>query len=240
MARAENDRATFPPAQFQSRRISEIYGFDAMNSLWRRVAVDPMGNLIVNTGGDIVEDDDNDIADGQTTGLEITIGYIHDGTSWIRQMGGLDNAPAAASPQGTFIAGIARVALPVYADGDVVIPAFDTSGRLIVSGGGGAGVGTTITTPANTAVGIGATVALAAPPVGTTRMTVQNKGPAGTFILVREVGAGAGTGILLGRFSSVTYGGPGGAIEPLEAEDVSLATSGIAVATTVVTQFEGP
>lgn len=322
MSRSELDQPTFPPSQFQQREMSDLYGFDGLNSVWRRVAVTPAGALVVATGGDISELDDNDIAQGQTTGFEITIGYINDGTKWIRQqggvdntpapaspqggfgagvvraalpvyadgdvslfnfntsgqlmvdaegitegddnsiasgqtsslniplnyvfngtdwirqMGGVDNAPAAGSPQGTFIAGVARAALPVYADGDVVIPAFDTSGRLIVSPS--APVGTVITTPADTAVAIAATVALPVPPVApaTTRMTVQNVGPAGSFIRVREVGAGAGRGVLLGRFSSVSYGGPGGSIAALEVEDVSGAVTGIPVATSAMIEFE--
>ena len=239
--RGELDRPTFPPAQLQSRRISEIYGFDGM--LWRRILVDALGRLIVVGGGGgggvgITDVDDNSLLALQTTLLAIDENYIFDGVSWIRWQGGVDNAPAPASPQGGFIAGIARTALPVYLAGDVVIPNFDTSGRLVTAAQTTGSPGSTITTPADTAIGIGATVALPAIPAGTRRMTVQNTGPAGSFIRVREVAAGAGRGSILGRFSSVSYGGSDGALAALEAEDVSAAVTGVGVATSAMTQFE--
>lgn len=98
--------------------------------------------------------------------------------------------------------------------------------------------GSTITS-VDTAVAIGATVPLPAIPTGTRRMTVQNKGPAGTWVLVREVGAGANIGKLLPRLGEFTYGGADGALAPLEVQDVSLAVGQEAVATTMTTQFEG-
>ena len=86
--------------------------------------------------------------------------------------------------------------------------------------------GTTITTEPDTAVGIGATVPLPAPPANTRSMTIQNTGPAGSLIRVREVGGPAGSGVILARFSSVTYGGIDGAIDTLEVEEVAgIATS---------------
>lgn len=94
--------------------------------------------------------------------------------------------------------------------------------------------GATITTPANTAVGIGATVGLPAIPANTRRIRVQaTGGDSTTTVLVREVGAGAGRGILLTNNGSTTYGGADGAIEALEAEN----SAGPAV--TVRVQFEG-
>ncbi len=111
--------------------------------------------------------------------------------------------------------------------------AVNAAGQLIISVGPST-PGTTITSSANTVIGSGATVPLAAPPVGTTQMTVQNKGPAGTLILIREVGGAAGTGFILVRFSSKTFGGEAGAIAALEAEDIA------ALATTAMIQFEGP
>ncbi len=108
------------------------------------------------------------------------------------------------------------------------------AGHLIVSVGAST-PGATITTPADTAVGIGATVALPAIPAGTSRMTVQNTGGAGTFLRVREVGAGAARGVILPRFGSVSYGGEDGAIAVLEVEEV---IGGIA--TSAMIQFEGP
>lgn len=94
--------------------------------------------------------------------------------------------------------------------------------------------GTTITTPADTVVGIGATVALPVPPAGTTRMTVQNNGPAATQVKVRETPGGAGDGPVLVRFGSITFGSPGGSIDALEVEEVA------GIATTVSVTFEGP
>ena len=91
--------------------------------------------------------------------------------------------------------------------------------------------GTTITSPADTAVGIAATVALPVPPVGTLAMTVQLVGPAGSQVRIREVGGAVGTGILLTRFASVIYGK---SIAALEAEEVAAP----GVATSVAIQFQ--
>lgn len=92
--------------------------------------------------------------------------------------------------------------------------------------------GTTITTAADVAVGAGATVPLTVPPAGTRRMTIQNTGPAGSLIRVRAVGDPAGSGIILARFSSITYGGMDGAIDAVEVQEVA------GVATSVSIQFE--
>jgi hypothetical protein len=63
---------------------------------------------------------------------------MHDpsATRWIREEGGVDNAPAPAGVQGQYFAGIARAALVAYADGDTVVPTFDIAGRLMVNMGG--------------------------------------------------------------------------------------------------------
>jgi hypothetical protein len=93
--------------------------------------------------------------------------------------------------------------------------------------------GTTITTPANTPLPAG-TVALPVAPVGTRRVRVQvTGGSALTEALVREVGAGAGTGILLQNNGSTLYGGVDGAIAALEVQLLA----GPAVVVRV--QFEG-
>lgn len=93
--------------------------------------------------------------------------------------------------------------------------------------------GTTITTPADTAVGVGATVALPAIPVNVRRLTVQvTGGDSTTRVRIREVGAGAGRGKLLNLLGSTIYGGADGAVEALEAENVA------GPATTVMVQFE--
>lgn len=110
----------------------------------------------------------------------------------------------------------------------------NSSGHLIVSVGAST-PGTVITTPADVAVGIAATVPLPAPPVGATRGTVQNTGPAGTFLRVREVGGAPGTGFILPRFASKTFGGEDGALGPLEVEEVIAG-----IATSAMIQYEGP
>ena len=134
--RGEVDRPTFPPAQVQSRDMSELYGFDAMTGVWRRVSVDPSGAIIVVGGGGVTETDDNSIASGQMTSLIIDIPYMFDGTSWIRIQGGTDNTVAPASPQALFTGGVVEdTPVPgTYADGDVSVSHFDTAGRLLVSG----------------------------------------------------------------------------------------------------------
>lgn len=111
--------------------------------------------------------------------------------------------------------------------------AVNAAGQLIISIGPST-PGATITTAPDTVVGIGATVPLPAPPAGTTRMTVQNTGPSGSVIRVRELGGPAGAGIKLVIFAQETYGGEDGAIAPLEVQEVA------GIATTVAIQFEGP
>lgn len=92
--------------------------------------------------------------------------------------------------------------------------------------------GTTITTEPDAVVGIGATVALTAPPALTRAMTVQNTGSNSTTqIRVREVGGPAGAGDLLIQFGSAYFTV---AVAQLEVEEVA------GVATTVALQFEGP
>lgn len=104
-------------------------------------------------------------------------------------------------------------------------------GRFEVVSAPGATIGPT---PADVVVGVGATAILTAPPAGTSRMTVQNTGPAGTLIRVRESGGLAGAGIILARFASISFGGDGGAVAPVEVEEVA----GIATSATIM--FEGP
>jgi hypothetical protein len=115
---------------------------------------------------------------------------------------------------------------------------------LLVSSGGNPpapptpAAGSTITTDPDVAVPVGTTQPLGVIPSGTRRMTVQNTGPAGTWIRVREVGGGAGVGKLFPRLGEYTYGGSDGALAQLEVEDVSAAVGGLAVATTVAVQYE--
>lgn len=122
-----------------------------------------------------------------------------------------------------------------------------SSNPLPVTAGGGPGgtiatkgsPGVTITTDADVAIAAGATEPIAVViPAGTRRFTVQNTGPAGTWVRVREVGGGAGRGQLLPRLGSYTYGGADGAIAQLEVEDVSNAVGGAPVATTIAVQYE--
>jgi hypothetical protein len=86
----------------------------------------------------------------------------------------------------------------------------------------GGGIGTVISTPADTTVASLATQALPAPPAGTKRMRVQVTGGDGTTrIRIREVGGAAGTGVVLILLGSTMYGGDGGSIAALEAENVA-------------------
>ncbi len=185
------------------------------------------GRLLVDAEG-VTDTDDNSIADGQATGLSIPLNYMHDGTAWIRVQGGVDNAAATGSPQGLFVAGIVTDPLDAYTDGDVSFFHFDTSGRLEVKTT--ISEGTTVTSPADTAVGVGLTVALPVPPAGTKQVTVQNTSGTGINIRVREAGGAVGTGILLPPFSTRTFER---AVAPLEAQHVAGG-----VGATVAIQFE--
>jgi hypothetical protein len=105
---------------------------------------------------------------------------------------------------------------------------------LVVSGViGDVTPGTVITTSPDTAVGVGATVPLTVPPVGTRRMRVQvTGGDDTTRIRVREVGGAGGSGDLLALLGSTLFGGVDGAIAPIEVENVA------GPAATVMIQFE--
>ena len=106
----------------------------------------------------------------------------------------------------------------------------------IIGGGGTVSVigspGTIVATSADTAVGSGATVALPVAAAGTRRQTVQNTGPSGSMIRVREVGGAAGSGIILPSLGVAVYGGADGAVAALEVQEVA------GIATTVAIQFE--
>jgi hypothetical protein len=78
--------------------------------------------------------------------------------------------------------------------------------------------GTTVTTGANTAVGIGATVALPVPPSGTLSQSVQNVSAGATELLVRETPGAAGTGMRLPRLGIFSYNE---AVDSLEVEHAS-------------------
>ncbi len=93
--------------------------------------------------------------------------------------------------------------------------------------------GGNITSAADTVVGVGATVALAAIPAGTVRMTVQvTDGDSTSRLRIRESGGTAGAGILLNLLGSRVYGGADGALEALEAQNV------VGPASAVALQFE--
>jgi hypothetical protein len=80
--------------------------------------------------------------------------------------------------------------------------------------------GTTGTSEADVAVGVGATVPLATPPSGTRRCCVQvTGGDSTTRIRVREVGGSGGRLLILN--GSTMFGGADGAIFALEVENVA-------------------
>lgn len=90
--------------------------------------------------------------------------------------------------------------------------------------------GTVVTTPADVAVGVGATVALPALPTGIRRMTIQvTGGDSLTLVRVREVGAGAGRGNILSLYSSRMYGEGGGAVAALEVQHVAGAAASVCI-----------
>lgn len=125
--------------------------------------------------------------------------------------------------------------IPISASNPLPVGPGGASGALSVKGS----PGLTITTDPDVVIGTGTTVPIAvAIPAGTRRFTVQNTGPAGTWVRVREVGGAAGSGQLLPRLGSYTYGGADGAVAHLEVQDVSLAVGGSAVATTIAVQYE--
>jgi hypothetical protein len=98
--------------------------------------------------------------------------------------------------------------------------------------------GTTITCGVDTAVPSTQTVTLPTPPANARRMTVQNAGPAGTWVRIRQSGGTSGAGRLLPRLGEATYGGLDGAITTLEAEDVSTAVGGAPISTVISITFE--
>ena len=107
--------------------------------------------------------------------------------------------------------------------------AVDVTGKLLAVASD-ATPGTDITTQADTAIAPLATTALPVVPANTRRMTIQNTTTAGSSRLrIREVGGVAGAGILLGNFSSITLGGSDGAVENMEAENVSGPAATVAV-----------
>ncbi len=149
---------------------------------------------------------------------------------------GADVGLDGAAPPGTQLRGLAVMGY-YQAGNQLFVIRTDASGNLNVSVSGVV-PGTVITTPADTVVGIGATVPLPAIPAGTKSMLVQNSGPAGTWVRLRPVGGGAGTGVLMPRLGEQIYGGQDGSLAALEVEDVSLAVGGVAVATTITVQFQ--
>ncbi len=93
--------------------------------------------------------------------------------------------------------------------------------------------GGTITSQADTVVGVGATVALPAVPAGTVRMSIQvTAGDVTTRVRIRETTGPAGSGTLLDILGSRVYGGADGALAAMEAENVA------GPASAVMVQFE--
>lgn len=137
-------------------------------------------------------------------------------------------APSGNFAQFTIVNGPSPQTISFSANGSSVASQVQTTGSP----------GSKITS-VDTAVPAGTTQPLPAIPAGTRRMTVQNKGPAGTWVLVRESTAAANTGKLLPRLGETTYGGADGALAPLVVQDVSTAVGGDPVATTIDVQFEG-
>jgi len=85
--------------------------------------------------GGVLDTDDNSIAPGQTTTLNIVENYFFDKLAaiWKRWEGGVDNSPTTSDQCG-FVGGSVTDPLDAYADGDACCLHFDTSGRLLVTG----------------------------------------------------------------------------------------------------------
>jgi hypothetical protein len=76
----------------------------------------------------------------------------------------------------------------------------------VVTAASSASKGTTIVSGVNTAIGLGATVALPAPPVGTLAIIVQNVTLGGASrVAIRQVGGAAGTGIRLATQEALIF-----------------------------------
>jgi hypothetical protein len=78
--------------------------------------------------------------------------------------------------------------------------------------------GTVVTTGANTAVGVGATVALPVPPANTLSQLVQNVSAGAVEFLFREAGGAAGTGLRFPRLGTLVHNE---AVAALEAQHVA-------------------
>jgi hypothetical protein len=91
--------------------------------------------------------------------------------------------------------------------GQLVPVQVDGTGAVATFGGGGGGVTALGPTPAPTALpGLAVTPLPVAPPAAQF-MIIQNRGPAGSLILVRELGGILGAGILLQRFGVLVLDG---------------------------------
>jgi hypothetical protein len=130
--------------------------------------------------------------------------------------------------------GVRQLIIPADSDGNAVGVVLGAPNRLAVDCTVSvAPPGATITTDPDVAVPAAMTVALGAPPAGTTRMRYMNT-VAGSVVRLREVGGAAGSGMLLFFGGQQEYGAEGGSIAAMEAEHVSGPDSAVAA------QFEGP
>lgn len=115
-------------------RVTDADGNPAQVSLVAgvyRLAVDAV--ISGGGGGGPTEDEDNSVPAGLTLPVQLGIPYVFNGTTWIRQQGGVDNAVAPSPPQGLFAGGVVTDPPASFANGDVSLLHFDTQGRLLVS-----------------------------------------------------------------------------------------------------------
>lgn len=100
----------------------------------------------------------------------------------------------------------------------MVVQAGTNRQEVVTFGGGPVPAGTVIDERAPVAVGIGATVVLAAPPAGTLAINVQNVSVGAAVLAFRQVGAAAGVGKRLPRFGIFSWNL---AVAALEVEHIS-------------------
>ena len=135
--------------------------------------------------------------------VELDAGEIEIGHVVIKNDGTEDHVTVA--PDGTAVGGLyPDVGFAIMGNDGTTwrVLNTDATGNLGTFAGAPAG---TLSSPVDTAIGIGATVVLPAAPAGVLRQTVQNTGGAGTRLRVREAGGALGTGFILPRFGSREY-----------------------------------
>jgi hypothetical protein len=125
--------------------------------------------------------------------------------------------PLATQVRGRTVFGVAV--------GGILTPLHVTPAGDVVVSGGAVPVTSLGPTPPPTVIPALATVALPVAPPVAQFMIVQNRGPAGTLVLVRELGGVPGAGIILQRFGAIVLDGS----YPLEIQNTIAAASSVQI-----------